>query len=174
MHPRVTSVRRHVRSALLSCVPSLLLAACGGESAPAAESAEAAPVAAAAPATGATGGTSEGRWAGEVTGGYKGNRIAFVVADGGARIQDVVFEGHWDCSDGIEMTTQGPSGSHPLEGGRVKLVSVDPEGGGATATRFEMEGQLGGAKAEGTLRINLNALGCDTRVLHWSAAPADA
>jgi hypothetical protein len=165
MHPRITSVRRHVRSALLSCVPPLLLAACGGEPAPAAESAEAA-------AAAATEGKSGGRWTGEVTGGYKGNRISFVVADGGARIQDVAFEGHWDCSDGIEMTTQGPAGSHPVEGGRVKIVSVDPEGGGATATRFEMEGQLGSAKAEGTLRINLNALGCDTRVLHWSAAPA--
>ena len=95
-----------------------------------------------------------------------------MVSPDGSRVSDVTFEGHWDCSDGIEMTTSGPSGEFPLSGNRIQITSVEPEGGGATATRFVMDGTVEGGRASGTLRINLNALGCDTRQLSWTAAPA--
>lgn len=166
------------RSALLAVpvlLPTLLLAACGGgDGASPAPAAENAPAAAAAPAEApaASSGVKPGKWSGAVTGGYKGNRISFVVADGGASVGDVVFEGHWDCSDGIETTTSGPTGSFPLQGSTLAIESVDPPGGGATATRFVLNGQIRADGAEGTLRINLNALGCDTRQLSWTAAPA--
>ncbi len=127
-----------------------------------------------APAAPAASAATAGRWSGEATGGYTGNRISFTVAGGGGSISDVMFEGHWDCTDGIESTTSGPSGTHPMEGGRIAVTSVDPPGGGATATRFVMQGQMEPGRASGTLRINLNALGCDTRELKWTAAPAGA
>lgn len=150
-------------------VPLLVLVsaiACARDEAPAA----------ATPGTAAPSATTDapagGSWQGEVTGGYTGNRIAFTLADGGARIADIVFTGHWDCADGIETTTSGPSAAFPVSGGRIAIESAEPPGGGATATRFVMNGQLAGDSASGTLRVNINALGCDTRELSWSAAPA--
>lgn len=123
---------------------------------------------ASAPASAAT---VPARWTGEVTGGYTGNRISFVVADGGSRLEDITFEGHWDCADGIDQTTLGPTGSHPVVGGAIRVDAVEPPDGGATAQRFTMDGAISGTAASGTLRISINALGCDTRVLRWSAAP---
>ena len=58
------------------------------------------------------------------------------------------------------------------ESDRLDLTSVDPPDGGATATRFVMAGSFAGPSAEGTLRANLNALGCGTGELRWTAAPA--
>lgn len=149
------------------------LAACGGDApAPAGDAPAGSPDAAPAVAPAADAPRpAAGRWSGEVTGGYKGNQIMFGVSPDGGQISGIAFQGHWDCSDGIEMTTSGPEGAYPVTAGRVKVSSVEPPDGGATAIRFEMEGQMGAASASGTLRINLNALGCDTRVLTWTAAP---
>ena len=158
-------------AALLACFLSVL--ACEGDPAPQAESA-AAPGASAGPDGGpAAGGSAERTvWEGEVTGGYQGNRLSFTLSPDASQVEDVTFEGHWDCADGIETTTAGPDGSFPVENGRLEITSVDPPDGGATATRFVLAGQLAEARAEGTVRININALGCDTGELAWSAAPA--
>lgn len=109
-----------------------------------------------------------------MTGGYQGNRLSFAVAADGSRIQEVTFEGHWDCADGIEATTLGPDGSFPIEGERIEVTSVDPPDGGSTAIRFVLVGEFAGNQAAGTLRVNINALGCDTRELRWTAAPTGA
>lgn len=116
-------------------------------------------------------GSTSSTWEGVVTGGYTGNQLSFVISADRSRVEDIVFQGHWDCADGIETTTSGPSGSFPVDQGRIEITSVDPPDGGATATRFVLTGQLSADRAQGTLRINLNALGCDTRVLSWSATP---
>lgn len=159
------------RSLLLAAVP--LLAACpGGDgSASAPPAADGAAQTASAPPA-ARSGVAPGRWTGEATGGYTGNRISFTVSPDGARMEDVTFEGHWDCEDGIETATLGPTAAFPLTGDSISILSVEPEDGGATAQRFDMQGRFAGGRASGTVRINLNALGCDTRVLSWSAAPA--
>lgn len=178
--------RRRVARALLALVLPTGIAACpdGGAAARASDAGAAPAIAADAPSpavapavdvpAAAAASATPGRWSGEATGGYKGNRISFVVSDDGSRISDVTFEGHWDCSDGIEMTTSGPTGTHPVQGDRIDITSVEPEGGGATATRFVMVGRMEPARAGGTLRINLNALGCDTRNLQWTATPQGA
>lgn len=145
-------------------------AACGGESG-AAGGDSAASTPAAEPRAPAVSGAPAGRWSGEVTGGYKGNRVTFTLADGGTRMEDIVFEGHWDCEGGIETATLGPTGAFPLQGDSIAIVSVEPEDGGATAQRFEMHGRVTGGRAEGWLRIGLVALGCDTGRLSWSASP---
>ena len=163
------SIDRPTR-ALLALLPALLAAGCGDappESAGAAASA--APSAISEPAPSAR---PAGTWRGEVTGGYTGNTLTFTVAGDGATVADLTFEGHWDCADGIETATLGPTGSFPIEADRLDLTSVDPPDGGATATRFVLAGAFTGARAEGTLRVNLNALGCDTGELSWSATPA--
>ncbi len=134
----------------------------------AARGAEATAEAAAAPEPG---GARGGAWAGEVTGGYTGNRLSFTMGEDGATAGDILFEGHWDCADGIETTTSGPSGTFPIENGRLEITSVDPPDGGATATRFVLAGTFADGRATGTLRVNINALGCDTGELAWSAAP---
>ena len=157
----------HSRRGAVSLLLPLFLAGCGGESAPATEGGPAAGGAATTSSALAT-----GEWRGEVTGGYQGNTLAFTVDEGGTRASDLTFQGHWDCEDGIEQTTLGPTGSFPIESDRLDVTSVDPPDGGATAIRFVLAGLFTDGRAEGTLRINLNALGCDTGELSWTATPA--
>ncbi len=162
-----TSSRPSLR-ALASVVAAFLLLACEGE-APDAGKARPAGASPSSPAPAAPS-VPAGRWEGPVTGGYDGNRISFAV-EGGA-VRDVTFQGHWDCADGIETTTMGPEGSFPVAGGKLAITSVAPPDGGASATRFVMEGSFSAATASGTLRASITGLGCDTRVLRWTAAPA--
>jgi len=167
MPPRLFRSVRH--TLLLAAVP--MLAACAGDGdtsdAPAADGVPQASSAAPASSPAA----APGPWSGEVTGGYTGNRISFAVSPDGARMEDITFQGHWDCEDGIESTTLGPTAGFSLAGDTISILSVEPEDGGATAQRFDMQGRFADGRAAGTLRINLNALGCDTRVLSWTAAP---
>jgi hypothetical protein len=160
-----------LRRTALVLAAAAILPACDGDR-PDATSQDAANDAPAAPASSSSAGTRAGRWAGEVTGGYTGNRISFTVSADGARMEDITFEGHWDCEDGIETATLGPTAPAPLAGDTIAVLSVEPEDGGATAQRFDMQGRFAEGRASGTLRINLNALGCDTRVLSWSATLA--
>lgn len=62
-----------------------------------------------------------------------------------------------------------PKKSFAIANNTVISILVEPEGGGATATRYELKASFKGIKAEGTFRMNINALGCDTRVLTWKA-----
>lgn len=160
---------RTVRGALLLAAVPLLAACPDGDDAPDAAPADGAAPPASSSASGPA--RTPGTWTGEATGGYQGNRISFTVTPDGARMEDIVFEGHWDCEDGIDMTTLGPTPGFAITGDTIAILSVEPEDGGATAQRFDMQGRFADGRASGTLRINLNALGCDTRLLSWSAAP---
>jgi hypothetical protein len=46
---------------------------------------------------------------------------------------------------------------------------TEPECGGATATRYKLHAIFKGDHAEGTFRMNINTLGCDTYKLTWTA-----
>jgi hypothetical protein len=163
---------RSLRGAVLVAALPLLAACPGGGDAPDPSPRDGAQPQAASPLPASASPMTPGRWSGEATGGYTGNRISFTVSADGARMEDITFEGHWDCADGIETATLGPAAAFPLSGDTISVLSVEPENGGATAQRFDMQGRVAEGRASGTVRINLNALGCDTRVLRWTAAPA--
>ncbi|RTQ53762.1 hypothetical protein EJV47_03235 [Hymenobacter gummosus] len=112
------------------------------------------------------------RWTGPISNGMKGDKISFDVAPDGKTVSNVTFEGYWRCSGKLEQTTAGPEKAFPVQGGKIRGVVVDPPNGGATAWRYELEGDLSKAAAKGTFRMNINALGCDTYKLQWTAAPA--
>jgi hypothetical protein len=70
----------------------------------------------------------------------------------------------------LDLTTLGPQKGFTIENGKVDGVIVEPEGGGATAARFELHATINGSKAEGSFRMNINALGCDSYQLNWTAS----
>jgi hypothetical protein len=112
------------------------------------------------------------QWQGTVSNGMKGDKISFVVAPDGKTLTDLTFSGYWRCSGKLEQTTIGPDSDFAIKGGKVSGVVVDPAGGGATAWRYDLQGDFTGkAAAKGTFRMNINALGCDTYQLQWTAAP---
>ncbi len=100
-----------------------------------------------------------------------GDKISFVLSADGKTIKDVTFSGYWRCSGRLEQTTVGPEKGFAVRNGKINGVVVDSPNGGATAWRFELHGALKGKSAVGTFRMNINALGCDTYVLKWTAAP---
>lgn len=108
-------------------------------------------------------------WQGTFSNGYKGATISFNVSSDGSRLENLTFKGYWKCSGGLEEITIGPDKSYPIQNGRVAGVITEPENGGATAFRFDLNATIGAKSAAGTLRINLNALGCDTYKLNWTA-----
>jgi len=108
-------------------------------------------------------------WQGTFSNGYKGATISFNISTDGNRLEDLTFSGYWKCSGGIEQITIGPDKSYSIQNGRVSGVITEPENGGATAFRFDLNATIGSKSATGTLRINLNALGCDSYKLNWTA-----
>ncbi|MEJ7675429.1 MAG: hypothetical protein WKF59_22645 [Chitinophagaceae bacterium] len=48
----------------------------------------------------------------------------------------------------------------------TKFTTLD---GGATAWRFDLEATIEGNTANGKFRMNINALGCNTGTLQWTA-----
>lgn len=100
----------------------------------------------------------------------KGAKLTFTLSADEKSISDVTFIGYWRCSGRLELTTLGPSGAVKVQNGNVSAIVVEPENGGATAMRYEINGTIKGKQASGTFRMNLNALGCDTYKLNWTAA----
>ena len=111
-------------------------------------------------------------WTGTFSNGMKGATISFDVSADGKTLSELTFQGYWRCSGKLELTTAGPTHSFPIKSGKVSGVVVDPPGGGATAWRFELDGLVGAKSAQGTFRMNINALSCDTYKLQWTATPA--
>ena len=120
-------------------------------------------------ATGEKAGATKGFWEGTFTNGMKGAKISFEVSADGKEMKDVTFQGYWRCDGKLDLTTLGPKKSFSIEGKIVSGVITEPEGGGATAARFELHGEFKGDSAVGTFRMNINALACDTYVLNWTA-----
>jgi hypothetical protein len=108
-------------------------------------------------------------WTGAISNGFKGDTIRFDISADGKRLENLIFTGYWRCSGSIEQITMGPDKSYLIRNGKVAGLIIEPEGGGATAFRFDLNAVIAGKTASGTLRINLNAMGCDTHLLKWTA-----
>ncbi|MGN6163615.1 MAG: hypothetical protein ACTHOF_03660 [Flavisolibacter sp.] len=108
-------------------------------------------------------------WEGAFTNGMKKTYISFDVSADGKQLQKLTFNGYWYCDGSLTQDIMGPQKSFSITGNKVDGVIVEPEGGGASATRYELHAVFNGSKAEGTFRMNINGLGCDTYKLNWTA-----
>lgn len=106
---------------------------------------------------------------GTFSNGYKGSKISFNISEDGTKLENLTFDGHWQCNGKLEQTKVGPEKAYSIENGKVDGHITEPEGGGSTAWRFELTATFDGSKAEGTFRVNINNLGCDTYKLNWTA-----
>lgn len=107
---------------------------------------------------------------GNFSNGYKGAKISFVISADGKKLERLLFNGYWKCASGIEQTIVGPDKAFEIKDGKVDGIIVEPPGGGSTAWRFELHATIKNGKANGTFRMNINNLGCDSYLLQWSAA----
>jgi hypothetical protein len=108
-------------------------------------------------------------WEGAFTNGMKQTYISFDVSADGKQLKNLTFKGYWYCSGKLTQDILGPEENFTITNNAVNGVITEPEGGGATATRYDLKATFKGSKAEGSFRMNINALGCDTRVLTWTA-----
>jgi len=111
-----------------------------------------------------------GHWEGSFSNGMKGARISFDISEDGKELKDLTFGGYWRCDGKLDLTTLGPEKSFVIQNNKVDGVITEPESGGASAARFELHAAINGDKAEGTFRMNINGLGCDTYKLNWTAS----
>jgi hypothetical protein len=109
------------------------------------------------------------KFTGVISNGMKGDKVSFILSADGKWVEQFTFEGYWRCDGTLEQVTIGPEKRIPVKNGKISGVVVDPENGGATAWRFDIQGSISGKKANGTFRMNINALRCDTYVLKWTA-----
>lgn len=112
----------------------------------------------------------EQHWEGAFTNGMKQTYISFDVSADGKQLKNLTFKGYWYCDGKLTQDILGPEKSFVISNKAVDGVITEPEDGGATAIRYELKAKLTGNKAEGTFRMNINALNCDTRVLTWTAS----
>lgn len=110
-----------------------------------------------------------GHWEGSFSNGMKGAKISFDISKDQKELKELTFQGYWRCDGKLDLTTLGPEKSFSIQNNKVDGVIVEPEGGGATAVRFELHATISGDSTTGTFRMNLNALGCDTYKLNFTA-----
>lgn len=110
------------------------------------------------------------KFTGTFSNGYKGAKISFELSKDGKAIKNLTFTGYWRCGSSTEQITAGPEKSIPVKDGKVQAVIVDPENGGSSAFRFEIDGILNGNTAQGTFRMSITGLSCDTYELNWTAS----
>ncbi|HEY1024852.1 MAG TPA: hypothetical protein VGE26_06780 [Sphingobacteriaceae bacterium] len=115
------------------------------------------------------GSAQQKKFTGIFSNGYKGSKISFMLSADGKQLKDLTFDGHWRCSGSTEQITVGPEKSFRVVNGKVKGVITDPEDGGASAFRFEIDGVVNGKQASGTFRMSITGLSCDTYKLQWTA-----
>lgn len=99
----------------------------------------------------------------------KGAKISFDISKDQKELQELTFTGYWRCQGKLDLTTLGPKKSFSIQNNKADGVIVEPEGGGASAIRYELHATLNADSATGTFRMNLNGLGCDTYKLSFSA-----
>lgn len=109
------------------------------------------------------------KFTGTFSNGFKGSKISFTLSADGKQVKDLTFDGYWRCSGATEQITVGPEKSFPVTNGKVQGVITDPENGGASAFRFELDGVVNGKQASGTFRMSITGLSCDTYKLQWTA-----
>lgn len=110
-----------------------------------------------------------GHWEGNFSNGYKGAKISFDITEDQKELKELTFQGYWRCDGKLDLTTLGPEKAFPIQNNKVDGVIAEPEGGGATAVRFEFHANIIADSTTGTFRMNLNGLGCDTYVLNFTA-----
>ncbi len=108
-------------------------------------------------------------WEGSFSNGMKETTISFDVSADGTKLENLTFSGYWRCDGSLTRDILGPEKSFTIQNNKVDGSISEPEGGGATAIRYELHAKFDGSKASGTFRMNINALACDTYVLEWTA-----
>jgi hypothetical protein len=111
----------------------------------------------------------EKHFKGAFSNGMKGDSIFFTVSADNNTLSELTFKGYWRCSGTLERTAAGPEGTFSIINGKVNDHISEPPGGGSTAWRFDLNTEISSDKAEGTFRMNINALGCDTYLLKFTA-----
>ena len=109
------------------------------------------------------------KFTGTFSNGYKGAKISFELSKDGKMIENLTFSGYWRCGSSTEQITAGPEKSIPVVNGKVKAIITDPENGGSSAFRFNIDGLIKGNTAQGTFRMSITGLSCDTYQLNWTA-----
>ena len=109
------------------------------------------------------------KFTGTFSNGYKGSTISFVLSADKKWIKDLTFTGYWRCGGSTENITAGPEKDFPVQNGQVDGVITDPENGGSSAFRFSFKGAIKGRTANGTFRMSITGLSCDTYLLNWTA-----
>lgn len=112
---------------------------------------------------------SGGHYEGAFTNGMKETFISFDISKDGSSLENLTFKGYWRCGGTLEQTTLGPEKSFEIKGNKVDGHITEPENGGATAIRYQLKANIDGDRAEGSFRMNINALSCDTYLLDWTA-----
>jgi hypothetical protein len=113
---------------------------------------------------------SSGRhFEGAVSNGMKGDKISFDISADGKKLENLTFTGYWRCSGRLESTVAGPEGTFDIIDNKVSGHITEPPNGGSTAWRFDLTATISGDKADGSFRMNINNLGCDTYKLQWTA-----
>ena len=106
---------------------------------------------------------------GSFSNGMKETSISFDISDDGSKLENLTFSGYWRCNGELEQDILGPEKSFDIVDNKVDGTITEPEDGDATAIRYELHATIDGDNAQGTFRMNINALGCDTYVLNWTA-----
>lgn len=114
-------------------------------------------------------GYAQKKFTGTFSNGYKGAKLSFTLSANGKQITDFTFDGYWRCGGSTEHIKVGPDKAFEVKNGVVKGIIIDPENGGASAFRFDLEGIINGKQANGTFRMSITGLSCDTYKLNWTA-----
>lgn len=106
---------------------------------------------------------------GAISNGMKGDSISFDISADGTQLSNLTFKGYWRCSGRLESVLTGPEGAFTITNSKVDDHISEPPGGGSTAWRFDLQASIDDNTAEGTFRMNINNLGCDSYKLKWTA-----
>ncbi|MDQ7947456.1 MAG: hypothetical protein REI78_11060 [Pedobacter sp.] len=109
------------------------------------------------------------KFTGTFSNGYTGGKLSFVLSPDGKQIQKFTFNGYWRCGGSTEHITAGPESSFAVVNGKIKATIAEPENGGSSAFRFNLEGAVSGKQANGVFRMSITGLACDTYNLNWTA-----
>ncbi len=110
------------------------------------------------------------KFSGKFSNGFTSTTLSFSVSKDGQWLTDLVFDGYWRCGGSTEKIKAGPEKRIPIKNGEFHAVVTDPDSGGSSAFRFAVDGAVKGNLANGTFRMSIVALSCDTHLLKWTAA----
>jgi hypothetical protein len=106
---------------------------------------------------------------GAFSNGMKGDSLSFDISADGKKLSNLTFKGYWRCSGRLESTIAGPEGTFAIINNKVNDHISEPPNGGSTSWRFDLQADIKSNTAQGTFRMNINNLGCDSYKLKWTA-----